>query len=36
MKIIGSIDLGFKDLNIIIYMVFLLIIPKDSNASTIL
>lgn len=35
-KIIGNIDPGLKDLNIIIYMVFLLRIPKDSYVSIVL
>lgn len=35
-KIIGNIDPGFKDLNLITYMVFLLRIPKDSYVSIVL
>lgn len=36
MKIIGNIDPGFKDLHIIIYTVFLLIILRDSYVSIVL
>lgn len=35
-KIIGNIDPGFKDLNLIIYMVCLLRIPKDSYVAIVL
>lgn len=35
-KIIGNIDPGFKDLNLITYMVFLLRIPKESYVSIVL